>query len=144
MEENSSAPRLESFCSSASGQLRDVDERLTLTDSKFKATAERFGEKQVESHDFFKMFAEFFAALNEAKAENEKREQERRDAARQEKLKIDRQERISRTASKVKPKPKTKNRLCVNQYPNHFDKQLLLLIYRNNNKFFTQINLCKT
>jgi len=102
VEENSSAPRLESFCSSASGQLRDVDERLGATDEKFKATAARFGEKQAESHDFFKMFAEFFAALNEAKAENEKREQERRDAARQEKLKIDRQERISRTASKNK------------------------------------------
>ena len=93
---------LETFCQSASGHLTDLEKRLASTDSRFTATANRYGEKQIESHDFFKTFSEFFASLQEAKADNEKREQERRDQMRQEKLKIDRQERISRTASKVK------------------------------------------
>lgn len=95
-------PVLESFCDSASAHLSDLEKRLSTTDSRFKTTAERFGEKQIDSHDFFKTFSEFFVSLSEAKAENEKREQERRDQARQEKLKLERQERISRTASKVK------------------------------------------
>ena len=95
-------PVLESFCDSASAHLSDLEKRLSTTDSRFKTTAERFGEKQIDSHDFFKTFSEFFASLSDAKAENEKREQERRDQARQEKLKLERQERISRTASKVK------------------------------------------
>jgi hypothetical protein len=93
---------LETFCQSASGHLSDLEKRLSTTDTRFSTTASRYGEKQIESHDFFKTFSEFFASLQDAKTENEKREQERRDQMRQEKLKIDRQERISRTASKTK------------------------------------------
>jgi hypothetical protein len=81
--------------------LQDLESRLKNSDSEFQMSAKKFCERDAESHDFFKTFAEFCIHLNEAKVENEKREQERRDMQRQEKLKQDRQERISRTTSKV-------------------------------------------
>ena len=74
-------PVLEGFCDSAAAHLGDLEKRLSTTEARFKSTAEFFCEKQIDSHDFFKTFSEFLASLSEAKSENEKREQERRDQA---------------------------------------------------------------
>lgn len=96
-------PTLEIFCQIAKTQMADLETHIKDTDETYQKTLTRFGEKQMESHDFFSLFLQLINELREAKLENEKREEAVKDQIRQEKIKQSRQERIStRTTSKGK------------------------------------------
>ena len=55
--------------------MTDLENLLKATDETYSQALVSFGDKQLESHDFFSIFQKFFDELKEAKAENEAREE---------------------------------------------------------------------
>ena len=55
--------------------MADLENLLKSTDETYSQALVSFGDKQLESHDFFSIFQNFFNELKEAKAENEAREE---------------------------------------------------------------------
>lgn len=66
---------MEIFCETAKTHISDLENLLKATDETYSQTLISFGDKQLESHDFFSLFQNFFNELKEAKAENEAREE---------------------------------------------------------------------
>ena len=66
---------LEIFCQTAKTHMADLENLLKSTDETYSQALVSFGDKQLESHDFFSIFQNFFNELKEAKAENEAREE---------------------------------------------------------------------
>ncbi|CBY24229.1 unnamed protein product [Oikopleura dioica] len=86
---------LEIFCETAKTHISDLENLLKATDETYSQTLISFGDKQLESHDFFSLFQNFFNELKEAKAENEAREELVKERIRQQQNVLNRQERIS-------------------------------------------------
>jgi len=86
---------LEIFCQTAKTHISDLENLLIATDETYSQTLISFGDKQLESHDFFSLFQNFFNELKEAKAENEAREELVKERIRQQQNVLNRQERIS-------------------------------------------------
>ncbi|CAG5098861.1 Oidioi.mRNA.OKI2018_I69.XSR.g16043.t1.cds [Oikopleura dioica] len=86
---------LEIFCQTAKTHMADLENLLKSTDETYSQALVSFGDKQLESHDFFSIFQNFFNELKEAKAENEAREELVKERLRQQQTLLNRQEKIS-------------------------------------------------